>query len=134
MEPINISGQSYLYLITLGLVAGLGLISRLVPIGSILWDKYLGDVVYAAVFYLGQTRLRPRGSIIVKAFLTMLYVIAIETFQLTNIPAQLSQSESLTIRLFTYLVLGSRFSGWDLLSYGIGISGIGWVDRFYRST
>jgi hypothetical protein len=67
----------------------------------------------------------------VKAFLTTIFVIAIETFQLTNIPAQLSQSESLTIRLFTYVVLGSRFSGWDLLAYGIGIIGIALADRFY---
>ena len=30
----------------------------------------------------------------------MVYVVAIETFQLTHIPAQLSRSDSLTIRLF----------------------------------
>ncbi|MCQ3972426.1 MAG: DUF2809 domain-containing protein [Anaerolineae bacterium] len=128
---MSISGRSYRYLVTLGLIAGLGLISRLVPIGSILWDKYLGDVVYAAVFYLGLSLIWPRGAILAKAFLTVVYVVAIETFQLTLIPAQLSQSDSLAIRLFAYVVLGSRFSGWDLLAYGIGIAGIGLADRFY---
>jgi hypothetical protein len=88
-------------------------------------------VVYAAVFYLGLSLVWPRGAIPTKAFLTVAYVVAIETFQLSPIPAQLSQSDSLAIRLFAYIVLGSRFSGWDLLAYGIGIAGIGLADRFY---
>jgi len=88
-------------------------------------------VVYAAVFYLGLSLIWPRGAILAKVFLTGIYVIAIETFQLTPIPVQLSQSDSLAIRLFTYVALGSRFSGWDLLAYGVGITGIGLADRFY---
>ncbi len=88
-------------------------------------------MVYAAVFYLGLSLVWPRGAIPTKAFLTVVYVVAIETFQLSPIPAQLSQSDSLAIRLFAYIVLGSRFSGYDLLAYGIGIAGIGWGDRFY---
>ncbi len=91
-------------------------------------------MVYAAVFYLGLSLVWPRGAILAKAFLTVAYVVAIETFQLTPIPAQLSQGESLAIRLFAYVVLGSRFSGWDLLAYGIGIAGIWLADRFYLVT
>lgn len=57
--------------------------------------------------------------------------MVIETFQLTWIPAQLGQSDNPAVKLFAYLVLGSRFSGWDLLAYGLGIAGIGMIDRFY---
>jgi len=72
-------------------------------------------VVYAAVFYLSL--IWPRGAILAKVFLTGIYVVAIETFQPSPIPAQLSQSDSLVIRLFAYVVLGSRFSGYDLTHY-----------------
>ena len=34
-ETINISRRTYRYLITLGLVTGLGIVSRLIPVGSI---------------------------------------------------------------------------------------------------
>jgi hypothetical protein len=76
-------------------VARLGLVSRLFPVDSILWDKYLGDVVYAAIFYLGLSLVWPRGTIVAKALLTVVYVVAIETFQLTQIPTQLGYSDSL---------------------------------------
>jgi hypothetical protein len=115
-------------------VAGLGIVSRLFPVGFILWDKYLGDVVYAAVFYLCLSLIWPRGAIAGKAFWTVVYVVAIETFQLTPIPVQLGHSDNLVIRLFAYVVLGSRFSGWDLLAYGVGLAAIIVVDRFYLTT
>lgn len=109
----------------------LGLVSRLVPLGYLLWDKYLGDAVYAATFYLGLSLIWPRGPIRAKIILTTIYVVAIETFQLTPIPTQLGQSDNPAVKLFAYLVLGSRFSGWDLLAYWVGIAGIGVIDRFY---
>ena len=128
---INFLRPNYKLLITLGLVVLLGLTSRLVPVGNLLWDKYLGDVVYAAAFYLGLSLVWFRGSLQAKVILTAVFVVAIETFQLTPIPAQLGQSDHLAIKLFAYLVLGSRFSGWDLLAYGVGIAGIAGVDHFY---
>jgi hypothetical protein len=115
----------------LGLLTGLGIVSRLFPTGFILWDKYLGDVVYAAVFYLGLSLVWSSGTVTVKTVLSGVYVIIIETFQLTPIPLQLNQSHSPIIRLFAYLVLGSRFSGWDLLAYGVGLAGMVWLDWFY---
>ena len=109
----------------------MGIISRLFPIGSILWDKYLGDAVYAAVFYLGLSLIWPRGTLAGKTFWTVVSVVTIETFQLTPIPARLGHSDNLAIGLFAYVVLGSRFSGWDLLAYGVGLATIMVVDRFY---
>jgi hypothetical protein len=113
----------------LGLVTGLGVVSRLFPIGFILWDKYLGDVLYAAVFYLGLSLIWPKGTITAKTIVTGVYVMAIETFQLTHIPLQLSRSNNLAIRLFAYAVLGSRFSGWDLLAYGVGLAAMVGVEK-----
>ncbi len=101
------------------------------PIGFSLWDKYLGDVLYAAVFYLGLSLIWPKGPIPPKAAMTAGYVLVVESFQLTPIPGQLGQSDSVMIRVFAYLVLGSKFSGWDLLAYGVGIAGIALIDRFY---
>lgn len=66
-----------------------------------------------------------------KIILTAVYVVAIETFQLTPVPAQLGQSDHIAIKLFAYHVLGSQFSGWDLLAYGVDIAGISVVDQFY---
>lgn len=118
-------------LLTLVLVAGLGIGSRLFPVGSILWDKYLGDMVYAAVFYLGLSLVWPMGGVMARAFWTVVYVAAIELFQLTPFPARLNHSDNLAVRLFAYVILGSRFSGWDLLAYGLGLAAIVAVDRFY---
>ena len=73
----------------------------------------------------------PSGALARKAFWTAVYVVAIETFQLTPIPARLGHSDSLVIRLFAYVVLGSSFSGWDLLAYGVGLAGIMVLDRFH---
>jgi hypothetical protein len=115
----------------LGLVTGLGVVSRLFPIGFSLWDKYLGDVLYAAVFYLGLSLIWPKGAIAAKTIVTGVYVIAIEIFQLTPIPLQLSRSNNLAIRLFAYAVLGSRFSGWDLLAYGVGVTAMVGVEKLY---
>jgi len=48
---------------------------------------------------------------------------------LTQIPTHLNRSANLVIRLFAYIVLGSAFSWWDMLAYGIGIGGISLGDK-----
>jgi len=116
-------------LVTTCLVAAIGITSRVVWVGSLIWDKYVGDVVYAAVFYLVLSLIWAKGTTTVKIILTAAYVVAIEVFQLTQIPVRLNQSENLVIRVFAYVVLGSTFSWWDLLAYSIGIAGILLLDR-----
>ena len=37
-------------LVILCVIASVGILSRAMPIGFRLWDKYLGDAIYAAVF------------------------------------------------------------------------------------
>ena len=118
-------------LVTTCLVAAIGITSRVVWVGSLIWDKYVGDVVYAAVFYLVLSLIWVEGTITAKMVLTAAYVTAIEVFQLTQIPIHLNQSGSFVIRAFAYVVLGSTFSWWDFLAYGIGIAGILLLDRWY---
>jgi hypothetical protein len=116
-------------LLTTCWVAALGITSRAVPVGALIWDKYVGDVVYAAVFYLALSLIWVAAPRRAKVALTAVYVVAIEAFQLTQIPARLYHSERWVVRAFAYVVLGSTFSGWDLLAYAVGIAGIVWLDR-----
>ena len=61
-----------------------GLLTRLVPLGPILWDKYLGDAFYAALVC----------TIMPRIWAVALLMVAIECFQLTEIPAGLLTSDS----------------------------------------
>jgi hypothetical protein len=106
----------------------LGILSRAVPIGLRLWDKYFGDALYAVAFYLASSVLWPIWRVETKTLSTAVYVVAIEAFQITGVPAQLKQSSQLVIKLFAVVVLGSSFSWWDLLAYAVGIAGIIAVD------
>ena len=112
--------------------ATVGLVSRLLPIGVRLWDKYVGDMVYAAAFYLVVSLIWRDWSIAPKLLITAIYVVAIEAFQLTPVPTQLGQSRQIVVKLFAYVVLGSKFSWWDLLAYGVGIAAVVSVDRWIR--
>jgi hypothetical protein len=109
--------------------AAIGILSRTVRTGSPLWDKYVGDVVYAAFFYLALSALWPGGAITAKALLTAVYVVAIETFQLTPVPAHLNHSANPVVKAFAYVVLGSVFGWWDMLAYLTGIGGISLLDK-----
>ena len=112
-------------------VATIGMLSRMVRIGAPIWDKYVGDVVYAAGFYLALSLLWSGGTVTTKALLTTVYVVAVETFQLTPVPAHLNQSANPAVRAFAYVVLGAVFGWWDILAYLIGIGGISLADKLY---
>jgi len=123
---------AYRPMIALLLVAaiGAGLLSRTLPLGLAVWDKYLGDSLYAVAFYLGLCLLIGSGRLHSKLALTMLYVTSIEVFQLTDIPLRLTQSADLLVRLLARGVLGSTFSWWDLLAYAAGVAAIAPLDRW----
>ena len=116
-------------ILAIGIIVFLGLLSRVAPLGVRLWDKYLGDALYAAAFYLGLSLLWPQGSVIRKVVLVSTYVAAVELFQLTPFPASLNRSDYLPVRLFAYLVLGSTFGWRDLVAYGVGIAAIAGIDK-----
>ncbi|MBY0506876.1 MAG: DUF2809 domain-containing protein [Bryobacteraceae bacterium] len=93
------------------------------PLGWIVWDKYLGDALYAAMVYL---LLRPWSSR--PATQAMLLMTGLEVFQLTLIPARLAGNEHLAVRLVARL-LGTQFGWLDLLAYGVGLLAVSWWVR-----
>jgi hypothetical protein len=104
-------------LLPLAAVVAAGLLSRSVHTGLPIFDKYLGDALYAIMILLffPGTPLRRRAP------LAMAIVSAIEVFQLTGIPAAAAASGYLPVRLAGRL-FGTVFSWFDLLAYAAGIS------------
>ena len=107
----------------LGIIA-MGIVSRIVHTGLAIFDKYLGDALYATMVY-GILRLLSRTA--ASAVGAMLVMTSIELFQLTMIPAHMLSSEHLMMRICARL-MGVEFSFLDLLAYGVGIGCIYLVD------
>ncbi len=112
-----------------GIIA-LGIISRVVHTGLAVFDKYLGDALYAAMVY-GILRLSSRAA--ASAVCAMVVMTAIELFQLTMIPSHMLASEHLMTRICARL-MGVEFSFLDLLAYGVGIGCIYFVDSAQRQS
>jgi hypothetical protein len=106
-----------------GIIA-MGILSRVVHTGFSVFDKYLGDALYAAMVY-GIVRMLSRAA--ASAVCAMVIMTAIELFQLTMIPARMLASGYLMTRLCARL-MGVEFSFLDLLAYGVGIGCIYLVD------
>jgi len=110
-----------------GLLAAIiaaGLLSRVAHTGWRLFDKYLGDALYAAMVYV-LFRLAGIARAAVWAAVAM---TAIEFFQLTGVPAHMLRSAHLAVRICARL-LGTEFSVLDLLAYAVGIWCIAAFDR-----
>ncbi|MEZ4673062.1 MAG: hypothetical protein R2932_02320 [Caldilineaceae bacterium] len=63
----------------------LGILSRLVTTGVVLWDKYLGDALYAILVYLLLSLGRWR-SLWGKALVALVIMVAIESFSTDGNP------------------------------------------------
>ena len=101
-----------------------GILSRVIHTGFSIFDKYLGDLLYAAMVY-GILRLLwspARSAVCATVVMTL-----IELFQLTMIPARMLASEHPITRICARLI-GVEFSFLDLLAYGVGIGCIYLVD------
>jgi len=109
------SRRSWIALLV-GIVAT-GILSRTVHTGLVVFDKYPGDALYAAMVYTILRLLWRSASVALPAMVVM---VCIELFQLTMIPARLLGSEHLMIRICARLI-GTEFSFLDLLAYGVGI-------------
>jgi hypothetical protein len=112
------------WLLCIAGIVAVGLLSRLVRTGFVLFDKYLGDALYAAMIY---AMLRLRCGAASAAGWAAAAMVAIECFQLTLIPARMLASEHLAVRLGARL-LGVHFSVADLAAYGVGIGVIHLLD------
>jgi hypothetical protein len=86
--------------------------------GVAIFDKYLGDALYAAMVYTILQFFCSNALIAIYAMATM---TVIELFQLTMIPARMLASGHAVVRLGARL-LGTEFSFRDLLAYAIGIA------------
>ena len=102
-----------------------GLLSRAVHTGFRLFDKYLGDVLYAAMVYV---LIRLTGRVVRVTLWAAVAMFAIECFQLTRIPAAMLRSGSIVVRACAHL-LGTEFSVLDLVAYAVGIGCIAAFDR-----
>jgi hypothetical protein len=107
-------------------VIALGILSRIGHTGLVVFDKYLGDALYATMIY-GILRLFVRAG--TSAVCAVVVMTAIELFQLTMIPAHLLASQHVMTRMCARL-MGVEFSFLDLLAYGVGIGCIYLVDSY----
>lgn len=108
----------------LGGIIALGLLSRAWPMGFVLWDKYLGDALYAAMVYclLGWKWDAPPGKL---AWASMAAMSVIEAFQLTGLASGWG---------WMGRMLGTSFSWLDLAAYAVGICIATSIDRRARMT
>jgi hypothetical protein len=100
----------------LAVTVALGLVSRLRPIGIYLYDKSLGDALYAVAAYLALALARPRMAPVKVALLSLAFCLGIELFQLTGIPARVAHVTPLR------WLLGTHFSLHDAACYPLGIA------------
>ncbi|MCU0229179.1 MAG: DUF2809 domain-containing protein [Bryobacterales bacterium] len=105
------------WLALLAVVIASGIASRAFPVGHPLFDKYLGDALYAAMVYI---LLHLTGRIRRVALWAAVVMTALECFQLTGIPAALVHSGHVPLRLIARL-LGTHFHWLDLAAYAADI-------------
>jgi hypothetical protein len=122
MAP-NSKSRAFWVICLIGIIA-VGILSRTVHTGVAIFDKYLGDALYAAMVY-AILRLWWRTAAL--ALPAMAIMTVIELFQLTMIPARMLASEHLMVRICARL-MGTEFSFLDLLAYAVGIGCIYLVD------
>jgi hypothetical protein len=86
--------------------------SRVFPIGLALWDKSTGDVAYAVMVGFMVLFVRPTMKPIATGAAATAICFAIETFQLTGIPARAPR--------LLRIALGSTFAWHDMACYVVG--------------
>ena len=109
-----------------------GIASRTVPTESVLIGKYLGDALYAVLFYLCLAITWPWQSVARRVVATTVFVICIECFQLTGIPMGMRESGNKIPELVS-IVLGTKFSEYDLLAYAVGIIAVAAIDWLVKA-
>jgi hypothetical protein len=110
------------------MVIALGVISRVLRFENVILSKYLGDALYAILFYLLISLTGSTLRVIPKATLVFIFMMALELFQLTRIPLTMSQNENGFVRIIAVL-LGTAFSWLDVLAYVVGIVIVASADK-----
>lgn len=117
-----------IYAVVILLVIALGVVSRQVWFGNVLWDKYLGDALYAVMLYLGFRLLWPAHGKGRHLIFATAFVLLIEAFQLTGIPANM-RLQSSSIQKLISVALGTKFHLFDIIAYLIGNLSAWLIDR-----
>ena len=98
----------------------LGLFSRKTPIGFSLWDKSLGDALYAVMLYGIVSFVRPTARATTRGIVAFAICFAIELFQLTGIPK--------TLPRLLRIAIGDTFGWHDVVCYAVGALVITLID------
>jgi hypothetical protein len=116
------------WLLTFTLTIALGLASRLYPLDWFLWDRVLGEVLYAVAAYLALAVFLSRKPPLFIAVAAFGSCLAVELFKLTGIPAE--NQDVFLVRWF----LGMTFSAVNLGYYLIGVVLIALADGSTRGS
>ncbi len=109
------------------ITVALGLASRLYPTGWFLWDRILGEVLYAVAAYILWAMLLFRKSPWLIAVIAFACCLAVELFKLTGIPAEYHHMP--LVRWF----LGMAFDAVNLIYYFTGAVLIACADYATRA-
>ncbi len=133
MATSRVAGRQNMLLVCLLLVIMAGLGSRMIHTGFPIVDKYVGDALYAVMVFLlislFSTSLSPR----VRACAALIIMTALEVFQLTLLPREMSNSSHIMVRV-TGRLLGTMFSWLDLMAYYVGITLALFADHYWLTT
>jgi hypothetical protein len=113
-------------LLALAATVFLGLASRLHPLGWFLWDRVLGEVLYAVAAYLVLALLLVSRPPWLLAGLAFGGCLAVEVFKLTGLPAE--HQRVFLVRWF----LGMTFAWVNLGYYCLGVVLIAFADGATR--
>ncbi len=116
------------WLLALAATLVLGLVSRLYPMGWFLWDRVLGEVLYAEAAYLALAVFLFRKPPLFIAVIAFVCCLAVELFKLTGIPAE--YQHVFLVRWF----LGMTFSLVNLGYYFLGVVLIAFADSATRGS
>ena len=105
----------------------LGIVTRKIHLGVMLWDKSAGDMLYAVAVYFAIAMIFPRTSRLAVALLAMIACFCIESFQLTGIPLALYRTR---YGHWAHWILGSAFAWHDVFCYAVGVPLAALVHRF----
>src|SRR3981189_1272763 len=94
---LGLRSQASWILCLIGIIT-IGILSRVVHTGLVVFDKYLGDALYAAMIYVILPLLWRTAAVAV-AVSTMAVMTLVELFQLTMIPAHMLANEHLIVRI-----------------------------------
>ena len=122
MTPTNRPGAVVRLISALAVVIAVGVLSRLYPLGYFLFDKSLGDVLYAAAAYLALAlalyRFRPAAV----APTALAACVAVECFKLTGLPARYARLAAVR------WLLGTSFAWHNLACYAAGVAAVAALD------